>query len=291
MLQFKKDGHNLFKKRLLLAFSFFCLVNTSVFAQELFSFTEPASNMSAKSMGLRMNVNYMKGFQRDKNSVYISPEMMVGISKTIMIHGEAFFSNQQKPFQFKGASFYAKYRLLSIDDLHSHFRMAAFVRVASNNSPMHSTAILLNGSTAGVESGLVATKLLNKVAMSSSFSVVHSFSLPSINSPDNLHNHLFLLPNQKNAVNYTLSIGKLMLPKHYVNYNQVNVNGMLEFLGQTNLGLKESYLDIAPSIQFILKSKMRIDLGYSTPLVSDLTRVNSTGFLLRFEYNFFNIFN
>jgi len=290
MLQFNKDGNNLFKKRWLLAFSFFCFINASAFAQELFSFTEPASNMSAKSMGLRMNVNYMKGFQRDKNSLYISPEIMIGISRKIMIHGETFFSNQQQQFQFKGASFYAKYRLFSIDDVHSHFRMAAFGRVASNNSPMHTTAIVLNGSTAGVESGLVATKLLNKVAMSSSFSFVHSFSLPSLNSPNEIHNHL-LLPNQKNAVNYTLSIGKLMLPKHYVNYNQVNVNGMLELLGQTNLGLEESYIDIAPSVQFIFKSKMRIDLGYSTPLVSDLTRVNSTGFLLRFEFNLFNIFN
>jgi hypothetical protein len=150
---------------------------------------------------------------------------MIGISRKIMIHGETFFSNQQQQFQFKGASFYAKYRLFSIDDVHSHFRMAVFGRVASNNSPMHSTAIVLNGSTAGVESGLVATKLLNKVAMSSSFSFVHSFTSPSLNSPNEIHNHL-LLPNQKNAVNYTLSIGKLMLPKHYVNYNQVNVNGI-----------------------------------------------------------------
>jgi len=76
----------------------------------------------------------------------------------------------------------------------------------------------------------------------------------------------------------------------YTDYKQTNLNMMLEVLGQMNLNNKASYLDIAPSIQFIFLSKMRLDIGYRFPVVKDLLRNATNGFLLRIEYNFFNVY-
>jgi hypothetical protein len=101
----------------------------------------------------------------------------------------------------------------------------------------------------------------------------------------------FLYGNKsRNAVNYTLSFGKLMLPKEYTSFNQTNVNLMLEMLGQTNLNKGYTYIDIAPSVQFIFLSKMRVDVGYRHPLVTKLHRTTTKGVLLRLEYNIFNAY-
>lgn len=81
-----------------------------------------------------------------------------------------------------------------------------------------------------------------------------------------------------------------MLPKEYDNYEQLNMNWMIEFLGQTNLESGDSYIDMAPSLQFIIKSRFRIDLGYRFPLVNQLNRPASRFFLFRLEYNIFNAF-
>ena len=81
-----------------------------------------------------------------------------------------------------------------------------------------------------------------------------------------------------------------MLPKEYTSYEQTNLNLMLEFLGQTNLKTGESFLDIAPSLQLIFHSRIRVDIGYRYALVKDLQRTAPSGGLLRFEYNIFNAF-
>ena len=55
-------------------------------AQELFVFTEPASNMAAKSIGLRLNNYLMKDNSTNKVSYHLLPEVMWGVSKNIMVH-------------------------------------------------------------------------------------------------------------------------------------------------------------------------------------------------------------
>jgi hypothetical protein len=96
--------------------------------------------------------------------------------------------------------------------------------------------------------------------------------------------------SNRNALYYTLSVGKLMLPKEYNSYNQVNLNLMCELLGQTNMGNGNSYLDIAPAAQLIFSSRFRFDLGYRYPLVSTLYRTAPKGVIVRLEYNIFNAF-
>jgi hypothetical protein len=261
-------------------------------AQELYVFTEPASNMAAKSFGFRLNNYLMNETYSGKLNYMLMPEVMWGASKRIMIHGEAIFGTQSRDdgfvtnpgqrFVLEGGSFYAKYRFYSVDEVHSHFRVAAFGRYSFNNSYIHEYAINLTGHNSGYEGGIVATKLINKVALSASGSYLHVL--------DNGKEKFLYGNKSRNAVNYTLSFGKLMLPKEYTSFNQTNVNLMLEMLGQTNLNKGYTYIDIAPSVQFIFLSKMRVDVGYRHPLVTKLHRTTTKGVLLRLEYNIFNAY-
>lgn len=265
--------------RILLVVLFF-LLSYAIKAQELFVFTEPASNMAAKSVGVRLNNMLMKNRHTGNNEYHLIPELMFGLSKKLMIHLDAFSSNTAGQFDVEGASVYAKYRFYSIDDVHSHFRMAAFWRYSLNNSLLHDAAINLYGNNSGYEGGVVATQLINKVALSANASVVHA-----LDNGKNIFGKDF-----RNAFNYSFSIGKLMLPTDYTSYKQTNVNLMVELLGQTNLGRKFSYLDMAPSLQFIFNSRARVDLGYRFPIVDKFYKAMENTFLLRLEYNFFNVY-
>lgn len=250
-------------------------------AQELFVFSEPASNMASKSIGLRLN-NYL--LKQNNNSGYaylIAPEIMMGLSKKIMVHAEGFFSNRDSNFKFDAASFYIKYRFYSEDDVHSHFRIAAYSKAAVSNMFIHHQAIDLSGSNSGYEAGLVATKLINKVAISAGSSFVHVLDNSDVKK------YYF---TGRNAVLYNISLGKLLLPKEYINYNQLNVNGMIEMLGETKLYSGNTFMDVAPSLQFIIKSRMRIDAGYRFAVIKQLQRKNNSVFLIRLEYNIFNAY-
>ena len=265
-------------------FSIFCCFNiTALKAQELFVYSEPASNMATKSIGIRANNYLMRETATGNYSHSFAPEIMLGASKKLMLHGEAFFGYDISRFNFDGASFYAKYRFYSADEVHCHFRMAAYGKIASSDNPVTQPAIDLAGRNSGAEAGIVATKLMYKIAVSAGGSFVHAW--------DNSGNNKFVLGRgSRNAFNYNLSFGKLFLPKIYKTYRQVNLNGMLEGLGQTNAGTGRSFIDLAPSIQLIFFSRMRLDMGYRFPVLNSLSREQDRGFLLRLEYNFFNAY-
>lgn len=252
-------------------------------AQELYTFTEPASNMAAKSVGLRLN-NYAMGETRTaKTNYHAIPELMIGVSRKIMVHVDAFVSNRNGGLVAEGGSLYAKYRFLSKDDVQKHFRMAAFGRYSFNNSDIHQEEINLYGHSSGYELGVVATQLIHKVALSSGLSLLKATDNGKVNK----------FPygtNNSQAIYYTLSVGKLMLPREYTDYNQTNVNLMVEFLNQYNTGSGKYYIDVAPSVQFIFNSVARIDVGYRKQLSSTLLRTAPNGLFVRLEYNFFNAF-
>jgi hypothetical protein len=258
-------------------------ITSKVMSQELFVYTEPASNMPAKSFGLRLNNSIMREKETGDINYHLMPELMLGLSKKFMIHADAFISNRNGSASAEGGSIYTKYRFLSNDDVHAHFRLAVYGRYSFNNSEIHQTEINLMGHNSGYEAGLIATQLLHKVAISSGLSL--------IKATDNGNNHKYLYGTlDSRAINHTLSIGKLMLPKAYTGYNQTNVNLMLEILSQLNLGSGKYYTDMAPSIQFIIGSVARIDLGYRQQLGTTLERTAPNGFLVRLEYNLFNAF-
>ena len=266
--------------KLLLLVSLFIYSNT--FSQELFVFTEPASNMPAKALGIRDMNGFM--FEKDgKLNYHNMPELMLSINKKLMIHAQGFISNRQDGgFETEGGSLYAKYRFFSVDGKQSHFRMALFGRVSKNNAESHQEEIETMGHNSGYEAGFIATKLLHKVAISSTISYERAL--------DNKPNYKFPPMQANSATNYTLSIGKLMFPKVYTSYNQTNVNLMFELIGQRLNGNQKSFLDMGPSIQFIVNSQARFDIGFRQQLYSTMERTAPNGVILKFEYLFFNVF-
>lgn len=267
----------------ILAFVFAMLIATNSMGQELYAATEPASNMAARSVGFRIDQSIMDEISTSKINYHVIPELMVGISKEFMIHANTFFSNRTDRLQWEGASIYGKYRFFSRDAIQTHFRLAGFARLSYNNSDIHQEEINMNGHNTGWELGIVATQLIKKVAVSS--------SLGMVNASDNGNNNKFVYGDRNSqAVNYTFSIGKLMLPKEYKDYRQTNLNLMVEFLSQFNTGSGKYYADIAPSIQLIINSQSRVDVGYRRELGGTLIRTAPNGVFVRLEYNWFNAF-
>lgn len=259
------------------------LLSNLLHAQELFTYTEPASNMAAKSIGIRATSHWMDVNRSTDYNYQLVPELMWGVSKKVMIHAEGFFSNEDGNFKAEGAALYVKYRFYSQDEVHNHFRLAAFARGACNNSEVHYPAIDLNGFNSGYETGLTATKLIYKLALSTSASFIHA-------ADNSGRNKFGFADNYRDAMSFTFSAGRLILPVSYTDYKQTNLNLMFETLGQWNIGSGKTYIDLAPSMQFIFLSSMRLDLGYRFAVVRDLKRNMNNSFLLRLEYNFFNVY-
>jgi hypothetical protein len=209
------------------------------------------------------------------------PEIMWGANKNLMLHAAAFISNRNKKLVTEGGSIYAKYRFLSKDDLHQHFRMAAFGRVSLNNSDIHQEEINTMGHNSGFETGIVATQLINKIAIGASSSFEKA--------TNNTETYKFPASQSNSATNYTLSFGRLMYPNKYKSYKQTNINLMMEFMGQTLNRNGKSFLDIVPSLQFIINSQARIDVAYVKEIYSNMLRTAPNGLYLKLEYSFFNV--
>ena len=260
----------------------FLLAGSAAHAQELFVYTEPASNMPLGSLGVRLANMIMNEQSTSRYDYHLIPELMWGVNKRLMLHADGFISNQDKNFALEGGSFYAKYRFLSKDQVHNHFRLAGYARASINNSVIHQEEIDLYGHNSGWQAGIVGTELLHKTALSANISYLQAM--------DNSSDNKFPSGQSKNAVYYSFSFGQLLLPKEYTDYKQTNMNLMIEMLGQTLGSNGKSYLDLAPSLQFIFNSQARIDVGYRQQLYSSIYRTAPNGFLIRFEYLFFNAF-
>ncbi len=252
-------------------------------AQELYSATEPASNRPAKSVSVRLDHSIMDERGTLKTNYHLIPEVMIGVHPKLTVHAGMFLSNRSDKFEYEGATIHAKYRFLNHDAMQRHFRMAAFARMSMNNSDVHQEEISIYGHNTGYEVGLVATQLMHKVAISSSISYV--------NATDNLNNNKFIYgAKNSEALNYTLSFGKLILPHEYRSYRQTNMNIMVEFLNQVNLGSSKYYMDVAPTVQFIFNSQSKVDIGYRKELRSSMVRTAPNGFFVRLEHTFFNAY-
>lgn len=259
------------------------ILSSCINAQELYSSTEPASNIAARSIGIRLDNSIMNEVNSKKTNYHFIPGVMVGVSKKFMLQANVFFSNRNEKFSYEGGSIYGKYRFLSNDAVQKHFRMAAFARASFNKSDIHQEEINMYGHNTGFEAGVVATQLLRKVAFSSGLSFVKA--------TDNGNNNKFIYGmKESKAVNYTFSIGKLILPKEYRTYKQTNFNVMLEFLSQVNTGSGKYYMDLAPAVQCIFNSQSRLDIGYKKELASTMIRTAPNGFFIRLEHNLFNAF-
>ena len=252
----------------------------SACGQELYVNTEPASNMATHSVGIRLeNQGYTNPVYKTRTSL----ELMYGASKSLMLHGSMYVSDYYQNRQhFEGGSVYGKYRFLSVDSVQKHFRGAVFARVSDINNPLVNQEISLEGDNSGLQTGVVFTQLLHKLALSGSASYLHAFN--------NAGGNYLPQQNAGNAIGYTFSAGYLLLPKAYNNYNQVNLNVYAELLGKANPGYEQSYMDIAPAVQLIFNSVFRVDFSYRTPLYNNMVRNSQNTYLVRLEYNLFNVF-
>ncbi|MFD2285145.1 hypothetical protein GJU39_15325 [Pedobacter petrophilus] len=249
------------------------------FSQELYVFTEPASNMPTKSIGVRLTNEGMFN-----NPGFVSrtiPEVMFGFNKNLMMHAQAFLSDMDGKYRLEGGSLYGKYRFLSIDEVQSHFRAAAFGRISTSKRPTYTRDINLEGDNSGVQGGFIFTQLLHKLALSATLGYAHAFKDHDRQVPG--------MPGPNNMFSYSLSSGYLVLPFIYKNYKEPNVNVYFEMLGKTDPGSGQSYLDLAPAVQVILNSTTRIDLGYRFQATGNMTdRYTKNMYLVRAEFNFFN---
>ena len=266
---------------------FFLFSVNKIAGQELYVFTEPASNMPAYSISLKLTDHFVTG-----NSIYkrfsnrIMPQVMFGISKKIMFHIGGTFGNMHTPdFRYESVNFYAKYRFLSNDEIPQHFRMAAFVDAAATKAPFHYEEITLMGDKSGIEAGLIATQLWNKFALSGTIS--HTQVIDK-----SRNNKVIYVPYRMyQALNYSLSGGLLLFPKEYTNYKQTNVNLYTELLAQQTLDSKKHYVDLAPAIQFIFNSNAKFNIGYRFQVSGTMQRMAANSWLVSFERFFLNAFN
>lgn len=249
----------------------------AIFSQELFVYTEPASNMPAKSVGIRVSNWLMNDKTEPSVNYQFIPEIMWGVNRNLMLHAEGFFNNRNA----QGAGVYAKYRFFTEDAKNRHFRMAAYGRAAVNNGVIDQEAIETNGNNSGYELGLITTGLLYKQALSASVSYERAL--------DNRNDNKIPAAQEVHAINYSLSAGRLILPKKYTSYGQTNFNIMLEMLGQNLTGSGKMFIDIAPAMQFIFNSQLRVDIGYRKQLYGNMIRTAPNGFMIRAEYLLFNV--
>jgi len=269
-------------KNLLLAI--FILIAATIKSQELYPYTEPASNMPAKSMSAKLSGMFGKGEHGSRTGQRYMPEVMFGLSKKWMIHASATFSNMYENFYYyESARLYAKYRFLSNDEVHKHFRMAAFAAAAYSRNRLQHNELNLMGDHSGVQAGVIATQLWNKLAVSGTVSLTEVF--------DKKRNDK-TLPQQYafESLNYSLSAGYLVFPIDYKDYDQTNLNIYAELLGGRNLDWKyeKYFLDLAPSLQLIFKSTGKLNLGYRFQLKSDIYRNMKNSWMISYEHIFLN---
>lgn len=255
-------------------------------AQELYPYAEPASNMPAGSASIKFASQFQKGVHTGNKTLQRHmPELMVGINKKWMVHlGTNFSDMHTDRMMWEGGRLYAKYRFLSKDDVHSHFRMAVFGAAAySRNHLDHNEINLLMGEQSGVQGGLIATQLWNKFALSASGSWNEVLSSER---KDKSNAGLYAYQ----ALNYSLSAGYLLLPFEYKDYDQTNINLYAELIGSRNINFpgEKYFVDLAPSIQAIFKSTAKLNVGYRFQLDSDIYRLSKNSWMISLEYIFLN---
>jgi len=194
---------------------FFIVFNCyEVVAQELYVLNEPASNVPAKSL----NVKYGGKFVResyDGHQHWGTRHMLessIGLSKSFMIRPSATFSNMYKIYpdrqlNFESMGLYAKWRWLSIDDIHKHFRAAFFVKGIYSTNDLLYDELTGEGDQSAIQAGLIFTQLVNKLAVSSTLAwneVMDGERWLKYAGPRNFGYRSF---------NYAFSAGYLVYPK------------------------------------------------------------------------------
>lgn len=248
------------------------LIINKTTAQELYIYSKPASNPPAKAVILNQNYTCYRNAGTRLNTT-----VQYGLSKDVMLQAATGFSNMySNNLQWDGARLYAKYRFLSNDDVHRHFRMSAFTEAGYSNNPRMYDELNIDGDNSGIQAGIIATQLINKFAASVTVA-------PQVYI-DNKKN--VIKPAPVSALSYSVSAGYLLLPFKYTSYKQTNVNVYAELLGQQALNSNKYYVDVAPGLQAIFNSQVKVNAGYRFNINTNMQRMANNSLLVELEWLF-----
>ncbi|MDR3681084.1 MAG: hypothetical protein P4L41_14050 [Flavipsychrobacter sp.] len=287
------------------------LLYSTANAQELFPEMEPASTIPKGVLGVRAFTESYKEFSQFRNLSAL--RLMYGLTPKLAVMATADASNHHNtllppeypthntpnvgvhhPYRFNGVDFYAKYRFLSIDGQNSHYRMALYGEYSYLTVAHDEGEPTLLDDTKGFGAGLISTYLKGHFAASFNGGIIlpskYKGSIPDFVSALPPVPTIITYPN---AITYNLSLGYLLYPRVYRNYNQTNINVYMEFQGKTYsatqvkvsdilypgnyyvINTKDipvlqagNYVEAHPGIQCIIKSNTRIDLSIGYPLMN-----------------------
>jgi len=257
-------------------------IDTSPSAQELYVFSEPASNIPARSLHLKYAGKFQQGVMSGNPEHRQPVYAQFGLDRKWMLRTGMTVSNMYQPAtKFESINLGFKYRFFSRDEVHRHFRMALYADASrSRNNPMFDE-LTTEGDQSGVQGGVIFTQLLHKLAVSVNLSrmeVLHPRRWQTAHA--NAHPY--------RSHNYAISAGYLLFPKRYSDYGQTNLNLYLEVLGSRNLGKTGGFLDVAPALQLILRSQTKVNLGYRTQVRGDVFRMSTERWMFSVETTFLN---
>lgn len=261
------------------------VISVGTRGQELYVSTEPASNLPAGSMNLRVSGLFMAAQPwHDQFMQRWTPAVSMGISKRLMLRTELSFANMHtNNFAWESIGIYGKYRFLSKDDVHRHFRMAAFFEASSTRAPFHNDELNFEGDKSGLRGGLIATQLWHRFALSGSVS--HAQVLDDSRKSSNI---IYVPSRIYQGMGYSLSGGYLLLPADYKDYSQTNLNLYFELLAQQSLDRKAYFVDLAPAVQLIFSSTTKVNLAYRFQLGGTMQRMAPQSWQFTVERSFLN---
>lgn len=253
-------------------------------AQELYVFSEPASNIPAHSVSAKLTDHFVaKDKIYGRSSHRFMPQVMFGFSKKLMVRVSATISNMHtSKLLYESVNTYIKYRFYSKDDIHKHFRMAVFAEASATKAPFHYDEITLMGDKSGIEAGIIATQLWHKFALSGT--IAHTQVLDK-----SRNSKVIYVPERLyQSMNYSLSAGYLVFPKEYSDYKQTNLNLYTELLAEQSLDAKKHCIDLAPAFQLIFNSNSKLNIGYRFQLSGNMSRMSTDSWQISFERTFLN---
>jgi hypothetical protein len=290
----------------LLILIFLLSLHVSGFSQELFPYAEPASNIPKNTLGLRFLFEGFKEIPSQRQRNWGAVRAMYGLTgkTTLMLtaavsnhHQRKFPANLQNyfinhhqrnykpnPYLLEGINIYLKQRVISIDDFQKHLRVALFGQACKGFTPHDESEPFLKGDNTGFGGGAIVTLLYKRFAASFTYAYTHPLLYK-----DKAQQITF---QSGTANNYDLSFGYRLYPPKYNTYNDLNINLYVEFVNRDyeaakmtvrdapydfsyfqyfdkniyNSLMDGKYSEIRPSIQLIMNSNNRIDIGCAYPV-------------------------
>lgn len=310
------------KNHFLVFFLFSSFLHSGIRAQELFPNNDPASNVGKNVLAVRASSEFFEDAGQTRS--FQAYKFMFGLSSKWMLTETFSFSNHHSPrlpdgfiqhdplgnpytdgvkrgspypYLFESLDVNIKYRFLSHDSEHKHFRMAAYLDLAGGNEAHYEAEPELIGDNGGAGAGLIATLLLHKFAA--------SINTGGIVPSDYTDAFSGVVISYGKAAYLNLSLGYLVYPGTYRSYNQTNINLYAEFQCKAYDGMvisengKEvmiqnvpalesgSYVEFRPSVQFIIRSNTRIDLCVATHIYNRSWAHNDPAFFFTLQQSIF----